>query len=163
MGRYIVRRLIYLFVVLLVVSVITFGLMHAVPGGPFDKEKKLPAEIIANLNKKYHLDKPLYQQFLLFVGKAVRGDFGQSFVYKTRTVAEIIVQTFPVSLWLGTMAFVLAVAGGLTLGILGAMHQNRAWDYASVSLATFGVAVPNFVMAVFAIVLFSFAVLPKPA
>jgi ABC-type dipeptide/oligopeptide/nickel transport system permease component len=106
----------------------------------------------------YGLDKPLWEQFVIFVSKAVRGDFGYSFVYKTRTVAEILRETFPVSLFLGSMALVLAVAGGLTLGILAAVHQNRGWDYVSVSLATVGVAVPNFVLAVFLIILFSFVV-----
>jgi ABC-type dipeptide/oligopeptide/nickel transport system permease component len=118
----------------------------------------LPPEAQRNLARAYGLDKPLHEQFLIFVGKAVRGDFGQSFVYKTRTVSEIIVATFPVSLLLGTMAFALAVTVGLALGILGAVYQNRAWDYVSVSLATFGVAVPNFVLAVFAIILFSFVI-----
>jgi len=86
---------------------------------------------------------PLWEQFAIFIGKAVRGDFGFSFVYKTRTVAEILKETFPISLFLGSMALALAVAGGLTLGILAAVHQNRGWDYVSVSLATVGVAVPN--------------------
>jgi peptide/nickel transport system permease protein len=77
-------------------------------------------------------------------------------VYKTRTVAEILRETFPISLFLGSMALTLAVAGGLTLGVLAAIHQNRGWDYVSVSLATVGVAVPNFVLAVFLIIIFSF-------
>jgi peptide/nickel transport system permease protein len=144
-------------------ALVTFLVMHATPGSPLDPVAEganpLPPEAQKNLARAYGLDKPLPEQFLIFVGKAVRGDFGQSFVYKTRTVSEIIVATFPVSLFLGSMAFALAVAGGLTLGILGAVHQNQAWDYVSVSLATFGVAVPNFVLAIFAIILFSF-VLP---
>ena len=136
--------------------------MHATPGSPLDPVAEganpLPPEAQRNLAKAYGLDKPLYQQFLIFVGKGVRGDFGMSFVYKTRTVREILLATFPVSLFLGTMALALAVAAGLTLGILGAVHQNRTWDYVSVSLATFGVAVPNFVLAVFLIILFVFVV-----
>jgi ABC-type dipeptide/oligopeptide/nickel transport system permease component len=136
--------------------------MHATPGSPLDPVAEganpLSPEAQRNLAKAYGLDKPLHEQFLIFVGKAVRGDFGQSFVYKTRTVREILVATFPVSLLLGSLAFALAVAGGFTLGILAAVHQNRAWDYVSVSLATFGVAVPNFVLAVFAIIVFSFII-----
>src|SRR6185295_11493852 len=81
-----------------------------------------------------------------------------SFVYKTRTVSEILRETFPISLLLGAMALVLAVAGGLALGVLAAVYQNRGWDYVSVSLATVGVAVPNFVLAVFLIILFSFII-----
>jgi ABC-type dipeptide/oligopeptide/nickel transport system permease component len=118
----------------------------------------LSPEAQQNLARHYGLDQPLYHQFFIFVGKAVRGDFGASFVYKTRTVTEILVATFPVSLLLGSLAFALAVVGGLTLGILAAVHQNRTWDYVSVTVATFGVAVPNFVLAVFAIILFSFVV-----
>lgn len=143
-------------------ALVTFLVMHATPGSPLDPVAEganpLPLEAQKNLAAAYGLDKPLYQQFLIFLGKAVRGDFGMSFVYKTRTVSEIIVETFPVSLLLGSMAFVVAVTGGLTLGILAAVHQNRTWDYVSVSLATFGVAVPNFVMGVFAIILFSFVI-----
>src|SRR5262245_60239610 len=143
-------------------ALVTFLVMHATPGSPLDPVAEganpLPPEAQRNLAKAYGLDRPLWQQFLIFVGKAARGDFGQSFVYKTRTVGEILVETFPVSFFLGTMALVVAVIGGLVLGILGAVYQNRAWDYVSVSLATFGVAVPNFVLAVFAIILFSFAI-----
>jgi ABC-type dipeptide/oligopeptide/nickel transport system permease component len=143
-------------------ALVTFLVMHATPGSPLDPVAEganpLSPEAQKNLARAYGLDKPLHEQFLIFVGKAVRGDFGQSFVYKTRTVREILVATFPVSLLLGSLAFALAVVGGFTLGILAAVHQNRAWDYVSVSLATFGVAVPNFVLAVFAIILFSFVV-----
>jgi oligopeptide transport system permease protein len=157
--QYAVSRVLWLIPTLLAMALVTFLVMHATPGSPLDPVAEganpLPLEAQKNLAAAYGLDKPLYQQFLIFVGKAVRGDFGMSFVYKTRTVAEIILETFPVSLLLGTMAFMVAVVGGLTLGILAAVHQNRGWDYASVSLATFGVAVPNFVMAVFAIILFS--------
>jgi peptide/nickel transport system permease protein len=144
-------------------ALVTFLVMHATPGSPLDPVAEganpLSPEAQKNLAQHYGLDKPLYQQFLIFVGKAVRGDFGYSFVYKTRTVAEVLVETFPVSLLLGSMALGVAIVGGLTLGILAAVYQNRMWDYLSVTLATFGVAVPNFVLAVFFIILFSF-VLP---
>jgi ABC-type dipeptide/oligopeptide/nickel transport system permease component len=136
--------------------------MHATPGSPLDPVAEganpLSPEAQKNLAAHYGLDKPLWQQFGIFVGHAVQGDFGASYIYKTRTVREIIVETFPVSLFLGTMALGLAIAGGLTLGILAAVKQNRCWDYVSVTLATFGVAVPNFVLAVFFIILFSFIV-----
>ena len=163
MGAYTASRILWLIPTLIAMALVTFLVMHATPGSPLDPVAEganpLPPEAQRNLAAAYGLDKPLHQQFLIFLGKAVQGDFGQSFVYKTRTVSEIILGTFPVSLFLGTMALLVALAGGLTLGILAAMHQNRAWDYVSVSLATFGVAVPNFVLAVFAIILFSF-VLP---
>jgi ABC-type dipeptide/oligopeptide/nickel transport system permease component len=160
--HYAVRRVLWLVPTLLAMALVTFLVMHATPGSPLDPVAEganpLPLEAQKNLARAYGLDKPLYQQFLIFLGKAVQGDFGMSFVYKTRTVSEIILQTFPISLFLGSMALVVAVVGGLTLGILAAIHQNRGWDYVSVSLATFGVAVPNFVLAVFLIILFSFVV-----
>jgi ABC-type dipeptide/oligopeptide/nickel transport system permease component len=160
--EYAIRRALWLVPTLLAMALVTFLVMHATPGSPLDPiaegANPLSPEAQRNLAELYGLDKPLYQQFAIFLGKAVRGDFGTSFVYKTRTVLEILRETFPVSLLLGTMALVLAVAGGLTLGVLAAVYQNRAWDYVSVSLATFGVAVPNFVLAVFLIILFSFVV-----
>jgi ABC-type dipeptide/oligopeptide/nickel transport system permease component len=136
--------------------------MHATPGSPLDPVAEganpLSPEAQKNLAAHYGLDRPLPEQFVIFVANALRGDFGNSFVYKTRTVGEILQTAFPVSLLLGTMAFAVATVGGLALGVLAAVHQNRAWDYVSVSLATFGVAVPNFVLAVFFIVLFSLVI-----
>ena len=144
-------------------ALVTFLVMHATPGSPLDPVAEganpLSPEAQKNLAEVYGLDKPIYTQFGIFLTKALRGDFGTSFVYKTRTVAEIMVETFPISLLLGSMALVLAVVGGVTLGILAAVYQNRSWDYVSVAVATLGVSVPNFVMAVFLIVIFSF-VLP---
>ncbi len=162
MLDYALSRVLWLLPTLLAMALVTFLVMHATPGSPLDPVAEganpLPLEAQKNLAAHYGLDKPLYAQFLIFVTKAARGDFGQSFVYKTRTVSEILRATFPISLLLGTMAFALAVVGGLILGILAAVYQNRSWDYASVSLATVGVAVPNFVLAVFFIILFSFVV-----
>lgn len=144
-------------------ALVTFLVMHATPGSPLDPVAEganpLSPEAQKNLAAVYGLDKPLYAQFGIFILKALHGDFGTSFVYKTRTVTEIMVETFPISLLLGSMALALAVVGGVTLGILAAVYQNRSWDYVSVSVATLGVSVPNFVLAVFLIVLFSF-VLP---
>src|SRR2546425_5015279 len=143
-------------------ALVTFPVMHATPGSPLapvaEGATPLSPEAQKTLAEIYGLDKPLPEQFDIFLGKAARGDFGTSFVYKTRTVAEILRETFPVSLLLGALALALAVVGGLTLGILAAVYQNRMWDYVSVTLATVGVAVPNFVLAVFFIILFSFVI-----
>jgi peptide/nickel transport system permease protein len=143
-------------------AVITFLVMHATPGSPLDPVAEganpLSPEAQKNLAEAYGLDKPLWHQFGIFIGKALRGDFGQSFIYKTRTVTEIMRETFPISLFLGSMALALAVVGGITLGVLAAVYQNRSWDYVSVSVATLGVSVPNFVLAVFFIILFSFVI-----
>ncbi|MDO8475356.1 MAG: ABC transporter permease [Candidatus Rokubacteria bacterium] len=163
MLNYTLQRLLWLIPTLLAMALVTFLVMHATPGSPLDPVAEganpLSPEAQKNLAEAYGLDKPLWEQFGIFVGKALRGDFGQSFVYKTRTVSEILIDAFPVSLLLGSMALVLAVTGGVTLGVLAAVYQNRSWDYVSVTVATLGVSVPNFVLAVFLIVLFSF-VLP---
>jgi len=160
--RYVVYRLLWLVPTLLAMALVTFGVMHATPGSPLDPVAEganpLPPEAQKNLAEAYGLDKPLWQQFLIFLTKAVQGDFGTSFVYKTRTVSEILLETFPVSIFLGAMALAIAVAGGVTLGVLAAIYQNRSWDYLCVSVATLGVGVPNFVLAVFMIVLFSFVI-----
>ncbi len=162
MFQYVVSRVLWLVPTIGAMALVTFLVMHATPGSPLDPVAEganpLSPEAQKNLAEVYGLDKPLPQQFLIFLGKAVRGDFGKSFVYKTRTVAEILRETFPISLLLGSMALASAIVGGLTLGILAAVHQNRTWDYVSVSLATVGVAIPNFVLAVFLIILFSFVV-----
>jgi ABC-type dipeptide/oligopeptide/nickel transport system permease component len=162
MFHYAIRRLLWLVPTLLAMALVTFVIMHATPGSPLDPVAEganpLSPEAQKNLAEHYGLDKPLYQQFGIFLWKALHFDFGNSFVYKSRTVAEIITTTFPISLFLGTMAFALAVVGGLTFGILAATYQNRGWDYVSVSLATVGVAIPNFVLAVFLIILFSFVI-----
>jgi len=161
--HYTLQRLLWLIPTLLAMALVTFLVMHATPGSPLDPVAEganpLSPEAQKNLAEAYGLDKPLWEQFGIFVGKALQGDFGQSFVYKTRTVSEILIDAFPVSLLLGSMALVLAVTGGVTLGVLAAVYQNRSWDYVSVTVATLGVSVPNFVLAVFLIVLFSF-VLP---
>jgi ABC-type dipeptide/oligopeptide/nickel transport system permease component len=160
--HYALSRIAWLVPTLLAMALVTFLVMHATPGSPLDPVAEganpLSPEAQRNLAAHYGLDRPLPQQFAVFVGNAVRGDFGNSFVYKTRSVREILAQAFPVSLLLGVMALAIAVVGGIALGVLAAVHQNRGWDYLSVGLATFGVAIPNFVLAVFLIVLFSFIV-----
>lgn len=162
MLQYGLYRLLWLAPTLLAMALVTFLVMHATPGSPLDPVAEganpLAPEAQKNLAEAYGLDKPLWKQFAIFVGKAVQGDFGVSFVYKTRTVTEILSETFPVSLLLGGMALGVAVSGGIALGVLAAVYQNRSWDYICVSVATLGVSVPNFVLAVFLIVLFSFVV-----
>jgi len=160
--RYILYRLLWLIPTLLAMAVVTFLVMHATPGSPLDPVAEganpLSPEAQKNLAEAYGLDRPLYAQFGIFLARAVQGDFGQSFIYKTRTVAEIMVETFPVSLLLGSMALGIAVVGGVTLGVLAAVYQNHSWDYVSVSVAAVGVSIPNFVLGVFFIVLFSFVI-----
>ena len=162
MVHFAISRVLWLLPTLLAMALVTFLVMHATPGSPLDPVAEganpLSPDAQRNLAQHYGLDRPLHEQFGIFVGKAVRGDFGNSFVYRTRTVREILAETFPISLLLGSMALALAVAGGVALGILAAVYQNRGWDYVSVTVATAGVAIPNFVLAVFFIILFSFVI-----
>ena len=159
--RYVVYRLLWLVPTLLAMALVTFLVMHATPGQP-PRSRRRGRQSRSRRRRRRTSPRTTGStsrsgsSSRIFVGKAVRGDFGQSFVYKTRTVREILVETFPISLFLGSMALVLAVTGGVTLGVLAAVYQNRVWDYVSVSVATLGVSVPNFVLAVFLIVLFSF-------
>lgn len=161
MVLYVIRRMLWLLPTLLAMVLVTFLVMHATPGSPLEPEggnnPLSPAEQ-QNLAAKYGLDRPLWEQFGLFLLRAVQGDFGHSYVYKTRTVQEILWGAFPVSLRLGAVALLLATFLGVGLGILAAMHQNSFWDYLSVTTAMVAVSVPNFVMAVFLILLFSFLI-----
>jgi len=147
MLSYAVRRLLEAIPTLLVIVALAFFLMHAAPGGPFDSERVLPPEIEANLKAAYNLDKPVWQQFLIYLGNAVQGDFGPSFTYKDFTVSELIGTGFPVSMQLGLTAIFLAVLLGCTLGIFAAMRQNTGTDYTVMGFAMVGITIPNFVMA----------------
>jgi ABC-type dipeptide/oligopeptide/nickel transport system permease component len=161
MMPYLIRRILWLIPTLLAMALVTFLVMHATPGSPLEPEAGnnplSPAEQ-QNLAAKYGLDRPLWEQFGMFLVNALQGDFGHSYVYKTRTVSEILWDALPVSLRLGAMAMVMASCLGVGLGVLAAVHQNSFWDYLSVTTAMVAVSIPNFVMAVFLILLFSFLI-----
>jgi ABC-type dipeptide/oligopeptide/nickel transport system permease component len=158
MLNYVLRRVIWLAPTLLVMSLITFSVMHATPGSPLQPNapgaNPLSPEAQRQLEKLYGLDRPLYEQYVIFLVKAVQLDFGQSFEYRSRTVTEIIGSGFPVSLHLGLMALTLAVTGGVVLGVCAALRRNSFLDYACTVTAMVGVAIPNFVLAVFLIIVF---------
>ena len=122
-------------------------MIRMAPGGPFDQERQLPEEIIANLNKVYHLDEPLYQQFGRYLWGILQGDFGPSFQYKDHTVSELIFQGFPVSLKIGGIAIVLAAIIGIFLGTIAALRQNTRVDYLIMGFSMTGITIPSFVMA----------------
>jgi len=151
--RYLLRRILWMFPVLFAVTVITFGFMHSVPGGPFDAGGEtggipLTPEVRANLMRKYNLDRPLHIQYVSWISSVLQGDFGFSFQHQSRTCQEIIAEAWPVSVHLGGMAFVLAMLGGLALGILAAVYQNTWIDYLSSLVAIFSIVTPGFVIAV---------------
>ncbi|MCM5705596.1 oligopeptide ABC transporter permease OppB [Larsenimonas salina] len=147
MLSYTLKRLAFAVPTLLVVITISFFLMRAAPGGPFDGERQLPPEIEANLKAAYHLDEPLPMQYLRYMGNLAQGDFGPSFKYKDFSVTELIMQGFPVSLEIGGLAIGLALLIGLPLGVIAALKRNSTIDYLVMSLALGGIAVPNFVIA----------------
>lgn len=147
MLNYILRRLLGAIPTLFIIIAVSFVLVRMAPGGPFDKERKVPAEVEAKLIQQYHLDEPLPQQFVRYVGGLLQGDFGPSFKYKDFTVSELIAQGFPVSLTLGLSAIALALVLGISLGIWAALRQNSWIDYLCVGTAMLGIAIPNYVFA----------------
>ena len=148
MFFYVVKRLAIAIPTLLLLIVMSFLLMHAAPGGPFTQERQLPAEILANLEAKYGLDQPLWRQMVAYVwGIVAHFDFGPSFIYKDRTVNEIIAQGFPVTLTYGSVSFVVAVIVGITLGVAAAIRHNSWLDYLAVGISIGAQVLPNFVMA----------------
>jgi ABC-type dipeptide/oligopeptide/nickel transport system permease component len=176
MGRYIVRRFLWLVLVVFVVSLLTFGFAHAVPGGPFTKEKALPEVVVKNLERKYNLDAPVWQQYVdymadIVVPRVTQGelsgallqnyliniplgeeytfrwmDFGPSYTSRSRTVNDIFRENLPVSFALGLYALGVALVIGLPFGILAALRQNSFWDYSAMGIAVFGVSMPVIVL-----------------
>jgi oligopeptide transport system permease protein len=154
MIRYFLSRLAGAIPTLFIIVTVTFFLMRAAPGGPFDQEQTLPPEIMANLQSAYGLDRPIWVQFGRYLGALVHGDFGPSFKYKDFTVTELIRQGFPVTLELGLIALSVALIVGIPVGIFAALHHNSAADYATMSLAVLGLAIPTFVVLPFLGLLF---------
>ena len=154
MIAYILRRLLVMVPLLWAIATITFFLMHAVPGGPFDHEKPLPPATVAALERKYNLDGSLGERYLDFLGNLVRGDLGLSF-RQNRPVSQVIGDGFPQTLQLGLCAFAFALVVGVTLGVISGVKQNGPMDYIGVFVATAGAAVPNFVLSVFLVLFFA--------
>lgn len=152
---FILRRILWAIPVLWVVATLTFFIMHVVPGGPFDREKKLPPEIKANVEAKYHLDQPLPRQYLLYMKGLIRGDLGPSYKYLGRTVNDVIGDTLPVSIQLGLLALAIAVLFGLIAGMISSMTAHSFWDRFSMFFATAGISTPNFVLGALLIYLLS--------
>ena len=155
MTRFIVRRVLWLVPVLLFVSLITFTLMKITPGGPWDREKAVSPTALENLNRRYNLDKPAYEQYLLYMASALHGDLGPSYIYQDRSVTQIIQSGLPNTASLGVFATILAVVVGVPLGVLAALKQNTVVDYVALAFATLGASVPNFVLGFLLIILFA--------
>lgn len=146
MTKYIIRRFLSLIPTMFIIVTLAFAIIRLSPGGPFSGEKNLPAQIIENQMKRYHLDWPLWRQYVDFLGNVLRGDLGPSYRYKEQTVNEMIGKSFPVSIILGTLALASASIFGMAVGVLSALKQNKWQDYAAMSLAVIGISVPAFVI-----------------
>jgi oligopeptide transport system permease protein len=155
MTRFIIRRILWLIPVLLFVSLITFTLMHITPGGPWDNEKAVAPQVIANLNARYNLDKPAWQQYLLYMSNAIRGDLGPSYTYQDRSVTQIILGGLPNTASLGFFAALVAIAVGVPLGIIAATRQNTIIDYSALVFGTVFASVPSFVLGFVMIIVFA--------
>ena len=158
MFRYLVGRLLVMIPTIIVLSLALFVLMRLTPGSPLQpiapNANPLSPEQQENLAKEWGLDKPILEQYVVYVGKALQLDFGTSYLFKSRTVIEILGPTFPVSLHLGLMALTVAIIVGVSLGVLAAVNQNGLFDYVCTFIAMLGVAIPNFVMAIVFIIVF---------
>lgn len=146
MIRFIVLRLLQAIPVLLAVSIISFLLIHAAPGGPFTAERAAPEAILKRLNEQYKLDQPLHIQYLDYMRQALQGDLGPSFKYPGRSVNELIASGFPVTLELGCYALLCALLLGVCGGVCAALRPNTWQDYAPMALATMGICLPAYVL-----------------
>jgi oligopeptide transport system permease protein len=155
MMTFLIKRFIYAIPVLWIVSTFTFFVLYWVPGGPFDSEKKLPPEILANLSEKYHLNLPIPVQYYEYMKGLLQGDLGPSYKYIGRSVNDIIADTFPVSVKLGILSFGVAISLGLFFGILSAMNKKSWIDRLSMTGSSAGISLPTFVLGSFLIFIFS--------
>ncbi|CAI6080551.1 ABC transporter permease [Cohnella sp. JJ-181] len=147
MLKYTLRRFMYMIITLWVVVTVTFFLMKLLPGNPFgENASKLSPENLQILREQYGLDKPVWQQYLKYMGQVVQGDLGVSYQYPTRDVVEIIKHNFPASLELGVESLIFAIIIGLLLGIFAALKHNKAGDYSAMLIAIIGISVPSFVI-----------------
>ena len=156
MLSFVLKRLAIAVPTLLILVVLSFVLMYAAPGGPFNSERPLPPQVLANINAKYGLDQPFWKQIVDYVFNVVfHFDFGPSFQYEDRTVNDVIAQGFPVTLTYGFWSFVVAVVVGVSLGVAAAIRQNSILDYAAVGISIGAQVLPNFVMAPILLLVFT--------
>lgn len=156
MIRFLVKRLGWMLLTIWVVYTVSFFLMRSVPGGPFASEKKIPPAIKRNIEARYKMDRPIYEQYFSHLWSTVCLDLGPSYKLEDYTVNEVIAQGFPVSASLGIFAMFFALSVGLTAGVISAVYRNSSYDLAFMLMATIGIAIPNFVLASIAVVLFVF-------
>ena len=154
MARYIIKRIIMAILTVFIIAAITFFLMHAVPGGPFNREKALSEATVQALNERYGLDKPLITQFFMYLKAILHGDFGVS-LKNGREISAIFAESFPISCKLGLMAIAVALVTGTVLGSIAALMRNRVPDRVIIFLSTLFTSLPSFVLGSFLLVIFS--------
>ncbi len=154
MGFYVLRRLLEAGFAVLVIATLTFILLRVLPGGPFDSEKALPPEVMANLAAKYKLDAPLMQQYFDYIGGLLRGDLGQSYKYISRDITSIIAESLPNSVQLGVYALLISYLIGIPMGVFAGWKPNSAVDVSCMTFAISGIALPSFLVAPIFILVF---------
>jgi oligopeptide transport system permease protein len=162
MLGYILKRLLLIIPMALLVVTLTWALIRIAPGSFYSQEKPLPPAIEENLKRRYGLDKPWYEQYWIMITNVVQGDFGYSLKYQGQTVNEIIRRHLPYSATIGILAYFLALGLGLTAGIIAALKQNSKYDYGVMTLAMFGLSVPNFVLGPLLVMAFALGIYVFP-
>jgi oligopeptide transport system permease protein len=157
MWSYVLRRVLVTIPTVLAVVTLCYLLLHATPGGPFDSERKVSAAVLANLQAKYHLDMPLWKQYLYYIDGLLHGDLGASFRYADWSVNDLVARALPVSLVIGGTAIVISVVLGVALGIVAALRQNSAVDYLVMLLGNVGSVLPSFVLGPLLVLAFAIA------
>ena len=146
MGAFLLKRFVHGMVVLWVVATLTFVLLRLAPGGPFDRERKLPPEVLQNIEAKYHLNEPVISQYIRYLQGLVQGDLGPSYKYLDRGVVEIIADTLPTSALLGGLALLFALSVSFPAGLTAAYYRNSWIDRCAMFMATLGISVPHFIL-----------------
>lgn len=155
MMRFLAQRLLTAVPTLIIIATLAFALLHATPGGPFDSAKRIPPEIERSIEAQYHLDEPLWRQYLRYMGSLARGDLGPSYQYRDTSVNELIRQGFPVDATIGTCALLLALLIGTLFGLIAALRRDTTWDYVPMLFASLGIALPVFVVGPLLILVFA--------
>jgi oligopeptide transport system permease protein len=162
MLNYAFNRILTIIPTLFAIITLTFFLMRIAPGGPFDEERPLAPAVLENIQASYGLNKPLIEQYFIYIGNLLQGDMGPSFVYRDKRVHEVLAEGLPISITLGGTALLLALIIGVFLGSIAALNQNKKTDVFIVTFATFGITTPNYVIAPILTLIFAltFSILP---
>ncbi len=155
MLRYLAGRLLTAVPTLIIIATLAFGLLHAAPGGPFDAAKRLPPAIERSIEAQYHLNEPLWRQYLRYMDQLAHGNFGPSYTYRDTTVNQLIRSGLPVDATIGTCALFAALSIGSLFGLLAALKRDTAWDFVPMLLASLGIALPAFVVGPLLILIFA--------